>query len=115
MYTFIGMNFLGFVTILIAGIIAALVLHYGARYRFRQGFDGFMNKWIVGWIGAWLGSEVLGHWWFRIDGISAIPALIGAFIGAFAVTAFWKGMAQANGQATKASGGPVARAAGAGS
>lgn len=112
MYTFIGMSFLGFVTILIVGIIAALVLHFAVRYRFRRGFDGFMSKWIIGWIGAWLGSPVLGHWWFQIGGIWVIPALIGAFIGAFAVTAFWKGLAQANAQAA---GGPVARGASAGS
>lgn len=111
MYTFIGMSFLGFVTVLIAGIIAALVLHYAARFRFRQGFDGFMSKWIVAWFGAWLGSPVLGHWWFQIGGIWAIPALIGAFMGAFLVTAFWKGLAQANGSGSAE---PAARGAAAG-
>ncbi|MGH9535119.1 MAG: hypothetical protein ACRD2E_09695 [Terriglobales bacterium] len=96
MYTFIGMGFLGFLTILIAGIIAALVLHYAVRFRYHQGFHGFMSMWIAGWVGAWLGSPVLGHWWIQIANIWALPALIGAFIGAFSVTAFWKGLAQAN-------------------
>ena len=51
-----------------------------------SGFDGFMNKWIAGWIGGWLGSPVLGHWGPSLSQIFLIPALLGAFIGAFAVT-----------------------------
>ena len=44
-----------------------------------------MAKWIAGWIGAWLGSPVFGHWWLRIQDTYLIPALVGAFIGAFSV------------------------------
>ena len=58
----IGMNFASFVSLLILGFIAAIVLHCVVRYRMMSGFDGFMNKWIAGWIGGWLGSPVLGHW-----------------------------------------------------
>lgn len=54
--------------------------------KMLSGFDGFMNKWIAGWIGAWLGSPVLGHWGPSVNHVYVIPALLGAFIGAFAVT-----------------------------
>lgn len=79
----IGMNFGAFLTLLILGFIAAIVVHSVIRYRMMEGFDGFMAKWVAGWMGAWLGGPVLGHWWFRIQNIYVIPALVGAFAGAF--------------------------------
>ena len=82
----IGMSFASFLSLLILGIIAAIVRHLIVRYKMMSGFDGFMNKWIVGWIGAWLGSPVLGHWGPIVKHVYVIPALLGAFIGAFAVT-----------------------------
>jgi uncharacterized membrane protein YeaQ/YmgE (transglycosylase-associated protein family) len=89
----IGMNFGSFLSLLILGIIAAIVLHQIANYRMLKGFDGFMNKWIAGWIGAWLGSPVLGHWGPSVAHVFIIPALLGAFIGAFVVTAAAKVLA----------------------
>ena len=86
----IGMNFASFLSLLILGIIAAIVLHVIVRYKMLSGFDGFMNKWVAGWIGAWLGSPVLGHWGPAIARVYIIPALIGAFIGAFVVTSLPK-------------------------
>jgi uncharacterized membrane protein YeaQ/YmgE (transglycosylase-associated protein family) len=82
----IGMSFGSFLSLLILGIIASIVLHLIVRYKMLSGFDGFMNKWIAGWIGAWLGSPVLGHWGPSVAQVFIIPALLGAFIGAFAVT-----------------------------
>jgi uncharacterized membrane protein YeaQ/YmgE (transglycosylase-associated protein family) len=93
----IGMNFESFVTFLILGIIAAIVIHSLVRYRIMGGIDGFVAKWIAGWIGAWLGSPVLGHWGFQIQNVYVIPALIGAFVGAFAVAYLTKAQAVANG------------------
>ncbi len=91
----IGMPVVSFLVLLVLSLIAAGVLHYLVCYRFLQGIDGFVGKWITGWIGAWLGSPVLGHWPGRfaiakIDNIYIIPALIGAFAGAFIATAYWK-------------------------
>ena len=80
----IGVSFASFLSFLILGIIASLVLHLIVRYKMLSGFDGFMNKWIAGWIGAWLGSPVLGHWGPSVNRVYVIPALLGA--GAFAVT-----------------------------
>jgi uncharacterized membrane protein YeaQ/YmgE (transglycosylase-associated protein family) len=90
--TMIGISFFAFLVLLIAGLIAAAVLHYICRYRFLEGIDGFLGKWIAGWIGAWLGSPMLGHWFefVKIADIYLIPALLGAFAGAFALTASWK-------------------------
>lgn len=82
----IGMSFASFLSLLILGIIAAIVLHVIVRYKMLSGFDGFMNKWIAGWIGAWLGSPVLGHWGPSVAHVHIIPALLGALVGAFAVT-----------------------------
>lgn len=91
----IGMNFTSFVSLLILGFIAAIVLHAIVRYKMLSGFDGFMNKWIAGWIGGWLGSPVLGHWGPAIAQVYVIPALIGAFIGGFAVTSMPRAAAKA--------------------
>jgi uncharacterized membrane protein YeaQ/YmgE (transglycosylase-associated protein family) len=93
----IGMNFWGFSVLLVAGVIAAVV-HYVARYRFLEGFDGFLGKVIAGWVGAWLGSPIFGHWFerVRIANVYLIPALLGAFAGAFVVVATAKAVAKAS-------------------
>ena len=93
----IGMNLWAFLVLLIGGLIAAGVLHYVLRYRFLEGFDGFLAKWVAGWIGAWLGSPVLGHWFepVKLANIYLIPALLGAFAGSFALTATYKAHAKA--------------------
>jgi uncharacterized membrane protein YeaQ/YmgE (transglycosylase-associated protein family) len=93
----IGMNFWAFLVLLVAGLVAAAVIHYVARYRFLEGFDGFLAKVIAGWVGAWLGSPILGHWFeaVKIANIYLIPALLGAFAGAFVVVASAKAMAKA--------------------
>ncbi len=62
----IGMNFGAFLVLLVTGLIAAGVIHFVIRYRFLEGWDGFLGKWIAGWLGAWLGSPVLGHWFERV-------------------------------------------------
>lgn len=84
----IGMNFLPFLTLLVAGFLAAGILHYVVRYRYLEGIDGFMAKWAMGWIGAWLGSPVIGHWpkGYQVEGVYFLPALIGAFAAAFLMT-----------------------------
>jgi uncharacterized membrane protein YeaQ/YmgE (transglycosylase-associated protein family) len=86
----IGMNFEAFLTLLILGIIAAIVIHSLIRYRVLKGVDGFLAKWVAGWIGAWLGSPVLGHWWVKIQDVYIIPALVGAFVGAFSLVVLMK-------------------------
>jgi uncharacterized membrane protein YeaQ/YmgE (transglycosylase-associated protein family) len=93
----IGMSFSAFLVLLVAGAIAAFVVHYLFRYRLLEGIDGFLGKWIAGWVGAWLGSPVLGHWFERlkVSDVYLIPALLGAFAAAFAITAFGKAAAKA--------------------
>jgi len=93
----IGMSFRMFLVLLTAGVIAAAVIHYVARYRFLEGFDGFLGKVMAGWVGAWLGSPILGHWFERVKiaHVYLIPALLGAFAGAFAIVATAKAMAKA--------------------
>ena len=92
----IGMDFSAFLVLLVAALIAAVVLHYLICYRFIEGFEGFLGKVGSGWVGAWLGSPVLGHWFepVKLTGIYLIPALLGAFAGAFTITATWKARAK---------------------
>jgi uncharacterized membrane protein YeaQ/YmgE (transglycosylase-associated protein family) len=90
----IGMDLHEFVVLLILSFVASMVVHYLPRYRHLEGLDGFLSKWLAGWIGAWIGQPVLGHWWFRVQGVWVIPALLAAFAGAFAVAAIWKAQAR---------------------
>ena len=88
----IGMGFLSFLILLILSAFAAAVVHWGFHYRFLSGADGFIGKWIVGWMGAWLGPAVLGHWFgpVMLWNIYIIPAILGAFAGAFGISACCK-------------------------
>ena len=92
----IGMNFWAFLVLLVAGVIAAVVIHYLLRYRLLEGFDGFLGNCIEGWVGAWIGSPVLGHWFepVKLVGVYLIPALLGAFAVVFALTAIGKAAAK---------------------
>jgi hypothetical protein len=84
----IGMPFLSFLILLILSGIAAGIVHWGFRYRLFEGVDGFFGQWVVAWLGAWLGPAVLGHWFgsVMVGNIYVLPALIGAFAGAFSGT-----------------------------
>lgn len=97
----IGMSFASFIVLLILGFIAAIIMHSAIRYRMVAGGDGFVAKWIAGWIGGWLGTPVLGHWWFHMQNVYVIPALIGAFVGAFSVAFLSKATAVANASVIK--------------
>jgi uncharacterized membrane protein YeaQ/YmgE (transglycosylase-associated protein family) len=84
----IGMSFPSFLVLLILSAIAAGVVHWAVRYRLFAGLDGFIGQWIVAWLGAWLGPAVLGHWFdsVMVAHIYILPALLGAFAGAFSGT-----------------------------
>lgn len=94
----IGMGFLSFLTLLAISFVSAAIIHYGARYRYLGGTDGFVAKWIFAWLGAWVASPVLGYWF---AGVSVgqqyvIPAFIGAFSAAFMTTAACAAAARIN-------------------
>ena len=93
----IGMSFAPFITLLVLGLVAALVIHVLARYCVLAGLDGFVCAWIAAWIGGWLGTPVFGHWSIRSGNLYFIPAALGAFTGAFVVTAALKALAIAVG------------------
>lgn len=86
----IHQNFATFLTLLIAGVIATVVVNLIIRYKHLKGLDGFLAAWVLGYIGAWIGQPVLGAWGPNLFGVHWIPALIGAFAGAFGLTAWWK-------------------------
>lgn len=85
----IGMRFLSFLILLILSAFGAAIMHWAVRYRLFDGIDGFFGKWIAAWICAWLGPYVIGHWFgpVMLWNIYIIPALVGAFVGAFSATA----------------------------
>jgi hypothetical protein len=91
----IGISFAPFITLLVLGLVVALVIHVLARYYVLAGVDGFMCAWIAAWVGGWLGTPVFGHWSIRSGNVYFIPAALGAFTGAFVVTAALKALALA--------------------
>ncbi|MGH9470943.1 MAG: hypothetical protein ACRD1N_11460 [Terriglobia bacterium] len=92
----IGMRFLSFLILLILSAFAASIVHHAIRYRFLDPTEGFFSKWIIAWICAWLGPAVIGHWFSPVMlwDVYIIPALIGAFVGAFIVTAAFRAVAR---------------------
>ena len=76
----IGMNFLGFLVLLIISVIVSAVMHYGMKIYIRPGFGSFLSKIIFGWIGAWLGTPVFGEWWegVKYQDVYVVPAILGS-------------------------------------
>jgi uncharacterized membrane protein YeaQ/YmgE (transglycosylase-associated protein family) len=92
----LGMNFASFVVLLVIGAALALVYQYIFRYRFLEGIDSLVGKIALGWIGAWLGSPVLGHWFWKIEDVYIIPALLGSATAIHLSVLWWKASAKAN-------------------
>ena len=88
----IGMSFLSFLLLLAIGVIVAVVLHYGFRYRFLEGLDAVFARVAIGWLGAWLGSPVLGHWWFKFENVYIIPAILGSITAVMLSVIGWKAL-----------------------
>jgi uncharacterized membrane protein YeaQ/YmgE (transglycosylase-associated protein family) len=76
----IGMDFTGFIILLIISVIVTAIIHFGFKYYVIPGWGSFLSKVIVGWIGAWLGSPVFGYWFkgLAYQDIYIIPAILGA-------------------------------------
>lgn len=76
----IGMDFVGFLILLIISVVITAILHFGLKYYVIPGWWSFISKVIVGWIGAWLGSPVFGYWFegLAYQEIYIIPAILGA-------------------------------------
>ncbi len=90
----IGMSFSPFFTLLVLGLISSFVLHVLFRYRVLPGVDGFLSKWVAGWIGGWLAAPVFGHWGGLLGNIYILPAILGAFVGPFMLTAALRALAR---------------------
>jgi uncharacterized membrane protein YeaQ/YmgE (transglycosylase-associated protein family) len=58
-----------------------------------NGVDGFVCKWIFGLLGGWMGPRVFGHWGLPTGNLYLIPAVLGAFTGAFLFVAAYKALA----------------------
>lgn len=74
----LGMSFLSFLILTFIGAVVAAAYHYVIRYRFLEGNDAVVGKLIIGWLGAWLGSPVLGHWFWKVENVYIVPAILGA-------------------------------------
>lgn len=75
-----GIDFLGFLILLIIALVVALVLHFGLKFYVTEGLTSFFGKLIIAWLGAWFGSPVFGHWFegLNYNEIYIIPAILGS-------------------------------------
>lgn len=76
----VGMNFESFLTLLIIGILVAIVFRSVLQYRFLRGRDAALGQVAIAWLGGWLGSPVLGHWLWKIGDVYVVPAILGAIV-----------------------------------
>ncbi|MGC4376978.1 GlsB/YeaQ/YmgE family stress response membrane protein [Fictibacillus sp. Mic-4] len=53
---------------------------------------GIIGNIIAGFVGAWLGTLILGDWGPHVAGFAIIPAIIGAIVVVFIVSAIMRGM-----------------------
>jgi uncharacterized membrane protein YeaQ/YmgE (transglycosylase-associated protein family) len=84
----IGMNFIGFLILLIISVVVSAVLHFVCKVYVVPGWRSYLSKVLIGWVGAWLGSPVLGYWWFHYQQVYILPAILGSLgIVIFAVDA----------------------------
>ncbi|MGA8867625.1 MAG: hypothetical protein WB510_11685 [Candidatus Sulfotelmatobacter sp.] len=74
----LGMSLLSFLILTFIGAVVAAAYHYVIRYRFLESNDALVGKLIIGWFGAWLGSPVLGHWFWKVENVYVVPAILGA-------------------------------------
>jgi uncharacterized membrane protein YeaQ/YmgE (transglycosylase-associated protein family) len=74
----LGMSLLSFLVLSLIGAVVAVAYHDVVRYRFLEGNDARFGKLIVGWFGAWIGSPVLGHWFWKVENVYVVPAILGA-------------------------------------
>ncbi|SDZ86009.1 Uncharacterized membrane protein YeaQ/YmgE, transglycosylase-associated protein family [Thalassobacillus cyri] len=51
---------------------------------------GIIGNIIAGIVGAWIGGELLGSWGPSLAGIAIVPALIGAIIFVFIISAIMR-------------------------
>jgi uncharacterized membrane protein YeaQ/YmgE (transglycosylase-associated protein family) len=75
-----GMDFVGFLILLVISAVVSAVLHFGLKYYVVPGLASYLSKIIIGWIGAWLGSPVFGHWWEGVNyqQVYYVPAILGS-------------------------------------
>jgi len=78
----------------IIGAVVAIAYHDVFRYRFLEGSDARYGKLIVGWLGAWLGSPVFGHWFWKVENVYVVPAILGAVAAIHLSVLTWKAAAR---------------------
>lgn len=90
----LGMSFLSFLVVIVIGAVAAIAYHDVFQYRFLEGSDARFGKLIVGWLGAWLGSPVFGHWFWKVENVYVVPAILGAVAAIHLSVLVWKASAR---------------------
>jgi uncharacterized membrane protein YeaQ/YmgE (transglycosylase-associated protein family) len=92
----LDMGFGSFLTLTVISLITASIVHYGVKYCFLGGIDGFLGKWIVAWVAAWVASPVLGYWFagVKLGSVYLIPAFLGGLIGVFVPALTFKAIAK---------------------
>jgi uncharacterized membrane protein YeaQ/YmgE (transglycosylase-associated protein family) len=90
----LGANFASFLTPLVVSVVVAVGYHSVWRYRFLDGIGACLATVGLGWIGGWLGSPVLGHWWWKIESVYTVPAILGAGVAIQLDVSCWKACAK---------------------
>ena len=77
-----GMDFIGFLILLIISVVVSGILHFGFKYYIAPGWWSYLSKVLIGWVGARLGSPVFGHWWQGLNykEVYIVPAILGCLL-----------------------------------
>ncbi len=90
----LGMSFLSFLILTFIGAVVAVAYHDLFRFRFVEGGAARFGKLILGWVGAWLGSPVFGHWFWKVENVYIVPAILGAIAAIHLSVMMWKASAK---------------------
>lgn len=75
----IGPDFLGFLTLLVVGIVVTLILRFAAGVKIGNGTSDLVTEFVISYVGAWLSRFVIGSAWFvEVNGVALIPAILGS-------------------------------------
>ncbi len=88
------LSFLSFLVLTLISAVVAVAYHDIFRYRFLEGTDARVGKVIVGWFGAWLGSPVFGNWFWKVENVYIVPAILGAVVAIHLSVLMWKALAK---------------------
>jgi uncharacterized membrane protein YeaQ/YmgE (transglycosylase-associated protein family) len=86
-------SFVSFLVLTLISAVVAVAYHDIFKYRFLEGTDARFGKVIMGWLGAWLGTPIFGHWFWKVENVYIVPAILGAVAAIHLSVLLWKALA----------------------